>query len=67
MMGVIQHTHRQLVRDRLGPAFAGCPVPVMRIFHSRGNFDKAVVYVTTITDQVDVAPCLVSNRGQITH
>lgn len=67
MMGVIQHTHWQLVKARLGPAFAGCPGPVMRISHSRGSFDKAVVYVTPITDQADVAPCLVSNRGQITH
>lgn len=32
------HTHWQLVKARLGPGFAGCPVPVMWIFHSRGDF-----------------------------
>lgn len=30
-------------------------MPVMRSLHSRGDFGKAVVYVTTITDQVNVA------------
>lgn len=60
MMGVIQHYTGNLSKP-------GFPVPVMRIFHGRGSFDKTVVYVTTITEQADVVPHLVSSRGQITH
>lgn len=42
-------------------------MPPTQIFHSRDDYAKAVAVVTNMGDQAAVAPCLVSNRGHVTH